>query len=213
MPRINGMHPHSGRYLDESNRARNIIEHVTGAPKSINTDHAFIHAGIAYKAHLTVGELNRTISATFSLKTPVDKYLHFKNFHLFGVGATLRFRIIRGTAAAPLNIDDPDGGTIGAGDLVGPNNVNDVHGNASGSVFGKTPTYTGGAEGVVWDQVILPGAATNQARSAAMSSVSDNFEYVMKPDMYYVIRITNLATGADATDVGLEMFWYEEDDA
>jgi len=187
-----------------------MTERVTQGMNVINTDHGFIHQGIAHKAHLVVGTLAQASSVEFSLKTPVGKYLHFKNFNLYGVGATLRFRLIRGTTAAPLTIALPDSGTIGANDLVGPHNVNDVGNGASGTVFGKTPTYTDAKAGATWDQVVLPGSATNQVRTAAKSSVSDNFEYVLKPDTYYVIQISNLAAAAGATDVGLEMFWYEE---
>ena len=137
-------------------------ERVTGGAANINTDHKYIHEGIAYKAHLQVGSLAASNGMAFSFLAPANKYVHFKNFKLFGVGATLRMRLIRGTTANPLTIDNPDSGAIGAGDLIGPHNVNDVSANVTGVEIGKTPTYTGGASGEVWDQVILSGSSTNK---------------------------------------------------
>lgn len=189
-----------------------IRERVTGAAANINTDHKYIHEGIAYKAHFTVGALAHSTTIRYSMKTPEARYLHFKDFALYGVGASLRFRIYRGTDTNPLVIDDPDTGNIGAGDLLGPVNVNDL-GRPSETVFGLAPTFTAAAEGEIWDQVISPGSSTNQYRSSDKASASDNFEYVMRPDTDYVLEITNLEGSGSAAHVGLSMFWYEEDDA
>ena len=187
-------------------------ERVTGAVANINTDHKYIHEGIAFKAHLEVGDLAAEATESYSLKTPPEKYLHFKNFKLTSVGASVKVEIFRGTTANPLTIDSAGGV---ASELVGANNVNDASSLATGTEIKKTPTYVGAESGEVWDYIIAPGSSTNQFQSVSETSVSDNFEYVMKPDIFYVIKFTNLSGGGGdaASDVGLDMFWYEEDSA
>ena len=192
---------------------KDAVERVTKAFAIINTDHKYIHEGIAYKAHLSIGDLAANSSISYSFKAPEKHYVHFKNFKLYGVGATLKMELIRGTEDDPLVIDNPDSGTIDGDDLVGPHSVNDFKVIETGVTIGKTPTYTTNQDGETWDQVVLPGSSTNQFQSSDQTSVSDNFEYVMKPDGYYVITIINTSSADAAEDVGLEMFWYEEDSA
>ena len=180
-----------------------MVERVTKAQKIINTDHAFIHEGIAFKAHLDIGTLAPLASESYSFKTPVGKYLHFKNARLVGIGATVRLDIIRGTVASPLTIDSPG---AAATELIGPSNVNDVSTVASGVLVKKTPTYTGGASGAVWDYVLVPGDSTNQMASVAESKTGDNFELVMKPDTYYVFKFTNINAADTATFVDFDAF-------
>ena len=212
MALIDEYQPRSGRMIDETSASRNIIERVTGAPASINTDHKYIHEGIAYKSHLNVGALAAAASESYSLKTPAEKYLHFKNLKLQSVGASVKVELIRGTTANPLTIDSAGDA---ASELTGPHNVNDISTNTTGVTIKKTPTYTDVKDGETWDYIIAPGSSTNQFQSVADSKLGENFEYVLKPDTYYVITFTNLSAGGGdaASDVNLEMFWYEEDSA
>lgn len=43
-------------------------DRITSALEFINTDHAYIHHGIAYKAHLYIGDLSAAASESYSLK-------------------------------------------------------------------------------------------------------------------------------------------------
>ena len=108
------------------NRLGNIISYVTdritSALEFINTDHAYIHHGIAYKSHLYVGNLAAAASVSFSFKTPATKYCHLKDLQLISVGASVVAELYRGTVAAPLVIDDPGDPPA---ELLLPNNVND----------------------------------------------------------------------------------------
>lgn len=207
---INNMSPQNGRFLNESSHSKNIIERFTGAVKSINSDHSYIHDGIGYKAHLDIGALSAAASESYSFKTPVDKFCHFKNLRLSGKGASVRAFIIRGTETNPLTVNSA-GST--ASELIGPVNLNDNFSNASGVVVKKTPTYTNNENGEVWDFITISGESTNQFQSTTESQGNVNEELVMQPDTYYVLTITNLSAGGGdaANDVVLTGFWYEED--
>jgi len=197
----------TGRFISDSGEIRSVIERVTGAFSYINTDHQYIHEGIAFKAHLYTASLAHSTTLSFSFKTPVAKYIHLKDLSLTSSAATVRLSLVRGTVASPLVIDSA-GDT--ATELVGPHNVNDVSTITSGVVIKKTPTYTDEQYGAEWDYQIAPGNATNQFKSTMNISTTPNFEYVLKPDTYYVLNLTNLSGDTAASSVSLDMFWYEE---
>lgn len=196
------------------NRLGNIISYVTDrvthALEFINTDHAYIHEGIAFKAHLYVGDLAGAASVSFSFKTPTAKYCHFKDLRLISVGASVVAEIYRGTTVYPLVVDDPGDPPA---ELLGPSNVNDIVTTATGVVVLKTPTFVTAQAGVIWDYIINPGASTNQFQSVSDTKLGENYEMVMKPNTYYVIKITNLSVGGGdaASAVHVKLFWYEED--
>lgn len=187
----------------------NFTEDFTSGVKTINTDHAFIHQGIAFKMHLDIGDLAAAASESYSLKTPANKYLHFKNLRLSGVGASVKASIIRGTASNPLTVNSAGSA---ASELIGPANLNDNSATSSGVTVKKTPTYTNNEDGETWDFITISGESTNQFQSATESRGNENEELVMKPDTYYVLTITNLSGGGGdaASDVILTAFWYEE---
>lgn len=184
-------------------------ESFTGGVKSINTDHAYIHDGIAFKASLDIGALTAQASESYSFKTPEAKYIHFKNLRLSGKGASVRAKIVRGTTGNPLTVDSAG---ESATELVGPSNLNDNSSKASGVVIKKSPTYTNGESGEIWDFITISGESTAQFQSTSESQGNVNEELVMQPDTYYVLTITNLSAqnGDGATDVVLTGFWYEE---
>lgn len=192
------------------NKLYNAHEGITGGISIINTDHRFIHKGIAFVAQLDIGTLAAEATESYSFKTPASKYLHFKNLKLSGVGASVKLEIMRGTTDNPLVVDSAGGV---ATELTGANNVNDNSTTVTGVVIKKTPTYTTNQDGEVWDLITIPGSSTNQFQSFADASFGDNFELVMKPDTYYVLKVTNLspALGDAASDVIVKMLWYEEE--
>lgn len=185
------------------------IDAATKAIRNINTDHAYIHSGIAFKFSLDIGALAAAASESYSFKTPAGKYLHLKNLRIAALGAGVRVDLIRGTTGNPLTIDSAGGA---AGELVGPNNLNDNVATASGVTIMKTPTYVGGADGEVWMNVQADGSSTNQFITVVDSQINENEELVLKPDTYYVITITNLSGGGgdNADQVLVTGFYYEE---
>lgn len=200
----------SGWHKVADNRARNVIERVTGAFSEINTDHQYIHEGIAFKTELYLTTLAHSTTATFSLVTPESKYLHLKDMSLNATAATVKLTLVRGTADSPLVLDSA--GTA-ATEILGPNNVNDVSQKVTGVVIKKNPTYVTGQDGEDWDYMLASGTATNQVRTSMNTSNSPNFEYVLKPATPYVLKLQNMSGSVAATDVLLSMFWYEEDGA
>jgi len=185
-------------------------ERVTLATRIINTDHSYIHEGIAFKAHLYVDVLAGAASESYSFYAPTGKYIHFKNMKLAGIGASVKIEMFRGTTANPLTINSA--GTTAA-ELTGPNNASDVSAIVSGVVIKKTPTYTDSETGEVWDAAMIVGSSTNQTVSSGDVQMSENFELIMKPDTYYVLKVTNLTVSDAAADVNIDMFWYEEGSA
>lgn len=186
-------------------------EVLTGYKGIINSDHAYIHRAIGYFATLDIGYLAAAASESYSFKTPANKYLHFKQAQLSGIGATVKLSMIRGTAANPLTIDSAG---VDATELTGAHNANDNSSNVSGVVVKKTPTYVNNEDGEVWDYIKVLGTSTNQFESVSEESHGENFELVLKPDTYYVITFTNMSAGGGdaASNVSLRMFWYEQSD-
>ena len=63
--------------FDIANRlANNWEERVTQSPKFIDTDHAYIHEGIAFEASVLRAEVNST--GKYVIKTPSTGYIHYR---------------------------------------------------------------------------------------------------------------------------------------
>ena len=194
---------------------RSTLDRFTGAVREINTDHYYIHRGIAYKAYLEIGEVTDTIEYAF--KTGENEYPHFKNLVLQALGGTCKVTIKRGTKANPLVIDNA-GDVPGEGDpefaeLTGPHNQNDATDKTANVTITKSPTYDasgdGDGKGEDWAIVKVLGDDTNQFTSISETQGNPNEELVMKPDTYYVIKVEKI--GIDSpNNVLLTMFWYEE---
>ena len=179
-------------------------EGLTGAVRVINTDHAYIHDGIGFKAYLDIGELSTT--EEYLIRPNEMKYLHFKNLTLQALGGTVKVSIKRGTTANPLVIDS-DGSA--ATELTGPNNLNDVSDATSGVVITKTPTYVDNQNGEEWAVIKVLGDATNQFTSVATTNANDNEELVFKNNTPYILRVEPIGTETPE-NVFLTTFWYEE---
>ena len=188
---------------------QNTLERVTGMVPAINSDHAAIHEGEAFRAILEIGDFGEVTKIEYSLKTPAGYYVHFKNLRLVAVGGTVKVTIRRGTSENELRIDSA-GET--ATDLVGPNNLSDVSTKETGVVIKKTPTYDtdgdGDGEGEAWEIVKVVGDETNQFTTVAETQGSPYEEIVFKPDTYYVIELEEVTDSP--TNIMLTMFWYEE---
>jgi len=190
---------------------QNTLERVTGMVPAINSDHAAIHEGEAFRAVLEIGDFGEVNKIEYSLKTPADLYVHFKNLRLVAVGGTVKVTIRRGTSANELRIDSAGSDPT---ELVGPHNLNDASTTTSGVVIKKTPTYVsegeGDGEGESWEIVKVVGDSTNQFTSTAETQGSPYEELVFSPNTYYVIEVEEVTDSP--ANVMLTMFWYEEGD-
>lgn len=177
---------------------------VTDGVRMINTDHSYIHSGIAYKAHI---ELATFAEGEYLFHTPEAKYLHLKNIKVSCIGGSVRVALKRGTTENPLVVDSAGSATIT--ELLPPSNLNDNSEQVTGVVITKTPTYVTAQDGEDWVLIKVNGTATNQSISSDSYSTSDNEEYVLKPDTDYVLALEQV--GADVpTNFTIMLFWYEE---
>ena len=101
--RIDKLHPQNGRFLDDADRERNIIERVTGAFTGINSDHAAIHEGEGFTPVVTdTGASYVTVAGgigairTIFFRTPADKYVHLKDYKFMSNGEDVAVMFYRG---------------------------------------------------------------------------------------------------------------------
>lgn len=180
-------------------------EGLTHAIRAINTDHAYIHEGIAFKAEITL----TPFAAAEYLITTTDTALHFKNLRITALGGSIQATIMRGTAANPLTIATP--GSAPGAELLGPHNLNDYSENITDVTITKGPTYTDGKVGEAWDRILVVGDTTNQFTSVAETKNSENEELVMKEQNVYVLKLEKVGLDTASTML-LGLFWYEEAD-
>lgn len=175
---------------------RPLIDMVTKSLTSIPTDHANIHAGIAYGAWYKFAALGAGASGYITIVTPTDKYAHFKPT-LFS------------TDGPNVSIDlAEDSTTVADGAAITPRNKRRVAGTA-GDVA-KVLVYSGPTTpvmGTIIDSDFV-GGGTGQGQSKTGASQPNTDELVLKLGAKYLMRVTN--NGAAAVNAHVKMFWYEE---
>lgn len=189
-------------------RAKTEAEHdfMVEGKKVINSDHHYIHVGIANKAFISLSTVGAT-PVEYCIKTPPLRYNHFKNLALTALGGTCRISVMRGTVANPLVIDSAGTSSL---DVIGPNNLNDARSISNASIITKSPSYIEEQKGEPWFILQVVGNSTNQYTSVSNSQISDNEECVMKKDTYYVIKVERIGNDSPV-NIFIEMFWYEEE--
>jgi hypothetical protein len=202
---IDDRQPNTGRYLDENDRARNIIEGVTGAVKDINSDHAAIHLELGYCMSLYHASLAAGAKKIYRVVGPETLFAHIKSIKVSAQGAPLMVKLI-----TEPTITTPGGEIAGCIRNLNHNSekLNQLH------VFDGSVAYTGGS---VWCPVIVHGdtggVGGNKIAASGQFSESDFLEYVTKNDAEeYILEIENLnAPGGDpAVHILTRMFFYEE---
>lgn len=173
------------------------VERVTQAPKFIDTDHAYIHAGNAFDAFaFSTGEnIVRFKTPSTTATTP---YVHFRPASIAFNSGSVRFRVYDantsgdkltgGSAFTPVNRRYNSTKTAGTAVSVGV---------ATSSTTGYVLKY---------DTAVYGGTAPGQTRIGA--SKGEGMEWILKPDTEYALYVTS--TG---TEVMANFFWYEEADA
>ena len=170
------------------------IERITGAFRTIETEHAYIHEGIFYESYNKF-TLAAGAKRVVTIKAPVGKYLHYRPTNLV-------------TSADKVTIEFYEGATVTAetGTAVTPSNHNRNSTLTSGVTLLDAPTVT--ADGTKFAQVYIPGATgTGGTRTGASAGLS-NSEWVLKPNTVYMIRVTNGSSGSN--DIQINFEWYEE---
>ena len=174
-------------------------ERVTQSPKFIDTDHAYVHEGIAYDAFWT-GVLAAASSQHFQFSTPAGKYVHFRpaSVGINGGIATFRIFLAASGSATP----------VSGGSTFTPVNRKHTSTSASQVTFNtgiatsSTANYTLKYETKIYGGSGPGGSRTGQAKGEPL-------EWIFTPGRDYVFMVTTTAE----TDVGLNLTWYEEDNA
>ena len=170
------------------------MERITGAFRTIETEHAYIHEGIFFESYNKF-TLAASAKRVITLKTPTAKYLHYRPTTLV-------------TSADKVLIEFYEGATVTAatGTAVTPSNHNRASALTSGVTLLDAPTVT--ADGTKFAQVYIPGATGLGGTRTGSSAGVSNSEWVLKPNTTYMIRVTNSSSGSN--DIQVNFQWYEE---
>ena len=171
------------------------VERITGAFRTIETEHSYIHEGIFFESY---NKFTLAAGATkvVTIKPAAGTYLHYRPTNLV-------------TSADKVTIEFYEGATVTAatGTAVTPSNHNRNSTLASKVTLLDAPTVT--ANGTKFAQVYIPGATgTGGTRTGASAGVSSS-EWVLKPDTVYMVKVTNGSSGSN--DIQINFQWYEED--
>ena len=171
-------------------------ERVTCSPKIIDTDHAYIHEGIAYDAWF-----NGSISSTYHLQfsTPSTLYVHLRPTAIGISGGSATFRVFQaGTGTAT---------PVSGGSTFTPVNKKYTSTSASEVTFNtgintsSTAAYT-----LKYESSIFGGSGGG---SRIGGTVSNGLEWILVPDRDYVFMFTP----SSEMNIGVNLFWYEEANA
>lgn len=173
----------SGKMIDENGKISNIIDTVTGLPRVIRTDHAYIHAGQAYGVEWEMSDFANDETRYFSFKTPEEDYIHFKN--------VLAIDCKVGVYESISTIDDTNATELS---IYNRNRTSSNTSNCTVKLLDTTPTTSDGDLVKTYQGEYTP----------------DTEEVILKRNHEYVIAVTNIS-GAQA-NVLFEALFYEESD-
>jgi len=164
-------------------------ERVTGALRTITSDHSHVHAHEAYEVSFGIQNLADAGTLIVELKTGPSKVIHLKTLEPWTEGTLARFEIIEAPTTS--------GGVVVAG--VNKSRVD------AGVYLANAEARTG---------VTPSGGTTLRSVLFGNNRTPPNdmdHNWVLAPDTKYVLRITNLAGSAKAAN--LFMVWFEEGSA
>lgn len=169
-----------------------IIEPCTKFISVIQSDHAYIHKGIAYTGIIDTGSISAAYDIAFTTPTVASgKYIHWRPLGLTTsanyVQAELREAdsFSAGTAVVPINRDRSSSNTT------------------SMQTFVKGATATPVGTLIDIDGIGASGNPTSRSGGGAGA----NEELILKQNTNYVLTLTP----AGATVCTAKLFWYEED--
>jgi hypothetical protein len=196
MTDLENMYPNTGRYLDEDGASRNVIEQITGAFRTTESDHTANHLGYGFKTHIEVSNLASAQALSWCWTGPSTLFVHLKNFALSVLGSSGKLEILRGADV-----------TVNTGAAVPFTNTNDNSEIVAQSTLKATPTYTGGTR---WDQVLVLIDSTTQNIGSQQFQSNPYEELVTKDGSEkYIIKLTNIGNDSMAK-AWIKIFFYEE---
>ena len=168
-------------------------ESLTGFLGVIDSDHAYVHLGIAYKAIINTG----SISAAYDIGFTTPKVADGKFIHWRPIGIT--------SSADYVDVKLTEGETFTGGTTVIPVNMNRmaVANATTMQSFAKGVTCT--PSGTIIDATGIGESGNRSTRGGG--GIGANEELVLKQNTKYVITLDP----DGATICTLQLFWYEED--
>lgn len=169
-----------------------IIDFFTGMFVVITGDHHYTHLGKGYAISGDSASIAAGAAWRLSLKTPTDKYIHFR---------PSRFS----STANSLSLEMYEGSTVSSGTKLVPRNRNRFKKDNS-----KVEVYSGvtlGVEGtpLLYKESVGSGGASN--RNGGAGGADD--EIVLNKDTVYDFVFTNTGSST-ATVATYQLAWYEE---
>ena len=173
------------------------IEHerITGAKRTIETEHSYIHEGIFFQV-FDLATLATTATRNFVIQTPANLYLHYRNERVSSSGDKILIQLFEGTT-----LDAVPGGTP-----LTPFNHNRESGLNSATTVLINPTITDDGLQIA-QSYIGGGTGVGGARSGEETSAAN--EWILSPATNYLVRITNGSTANNI--INTLIAWYEED--
>jgi len=167
-------------------------ERVTGAPKFIDTDHAYIHEGGAFHVAFTATQTNSTDKYAFV--TPADKYIHFRPNEITVEKGTVSFGMYESTELAST------GWTSMSTEIY---NRNRLSTNESQITMYSAATSN---TGLLVDRMVVVGGS-GPGRTGQGASDGAQLELVLKQNTQYRFEFNTTET------FHAHLYWYEEDSA
>lgn len=173
-----------------------VFETFTGAFKTIDNDHAYIHDGIMFvafdKAVVTTGN-----TVQYAFKTPATGYVHYRLAGIYPSSDKLDTQIFKDAVY-----------TDATGTILDINNKDQNSLNSSNVVLIKNPTFTSNGTLLPGFSSYLPGS-TGVGQSRVGTSAQSDSEIVLEQDTVYRFVATN---GSSTTNtIGINFRWYEEE--
>ena len=182
--------------FDIANRLASLWEErVTQSPKFIDTDHAYIHEGIAFEASVLRAQVNST--GKYVIKTPSTGYIHYRPAFV---------SVAKGNVISEIWEDTTSTGAGSAGSTwaaVTPYNRKRTSTAISDSLIYSEATSTGGTRIDRWR---LWGS-TGTGGSGGGAEIGQPLEWILKQNTEYRFAF-------DTTEqYSANLFWYEEANA
>jgi hypothetical protein len=165
----------------------NALKDLSGAMKVIPTDHTVIHDGKGFNIYSNFAAVATGTSKNIVFKTPATKYVHMKFREFWTSGSKVAVGIYEAPTAAP---------TGGTDMTVINRNRNSETTTAMQAVKHTATIDTTGA--TLIDSITFGANASYRPLE---------LEFVLKPDKWYIVQITN-NSGSNA-DINAFLFWYE----
>lgn len=168
-------------------------EALTSFKAVIDSDHAYIHKGIAFTYSSNTGELAAAATYVVSITTPANKVIHLRPAMIHASANIMELRIARESTVT--------GGSAGT-----PVNRNQYTRQSSAVSIAYGVTLS--AEGTVIDALYAGQQGAGSGRTGGAGTPSAE-EIILDTETVYSFRFANIGA-TTASTCYFRLFWYEE---